>query len=306
MTKKNKKYRLTRLKLDEVSLVDRGANPLADIVLVKAQDMSTEDIKPEEISKMSRVLRQLTDLFKFDYDSEKFIEGDINKEESEMTEELQKQLDEALATIEALKGEKADLEALAKMTAEEKAYMDGLSHDEKAKFMGMTEDERKACMTEKADITKGMSEEAITKMVELQKALDEATAELAKKDAEVAKAAEEAIEKSFIEKAEAEYPNVAGEPAIKGAFLRKLESLDEVSKEFAVGLLKVADSIGENLSKEIGSQASTACAKDKLDAMAKALSDKEGISYASAYAKVSETPEGIALYAQYTAEKQTN
>jgi hypothetical protein len=230
-----------------------------------------------------------------------------------MTEELQKQLDEALATIEALKGEKADLEALAKMSAEEKAYMDGLSHDEKAKFMGMTEDERKTYMTEKADITKGMSEEAINKMVEMQKALDEVTAalaakedEIAKKEAEIAKADEEAIAKSFIEKAEAEFPNVAGEPAIKGAFLRKLESLDDASKEFAVGLLKVADSIGENLSKEIGSQASTACAKDKLDALAKALAEKEGITHAAAYAKVSETPEGSALYAQYTAEKQTN
>lgn len=297
MTKKNKKYRLTSLKLDEVSLVDRGANPLADIVLVKAENMDNEDLKPEEIGKMKRVLRQLSDLFKFDYETEKFIEDEINKEDTEMTEELQKQLDEALASIEALKAEKSDLESLSKMTDEEKAYMDGMDHEAKSRFMAMSADERKEMMTKKSDeVTKGMSDEAIAKMESIQKELNEAKEALAKRE-------EEAVAKSFIEKAEKDFPHVAGEPVAKGAFLRATESLSDDVKEFAVSLMKAANAAGESLSKEIGSQGAGTDAKEKLNALAKALSEEKGISFAQAYTQVCEGPEGAALYKQYVESK---
>jgi hypothetical protein len=273
------------------------ANHLADIVLVKAENMSNEELKPEEIGKMKRVLHQLADIFKFDYESEKFIEDETNEEDKQMTEELQKQLDEALASIEALKTEKSELEALSKMSDEEKAYMDGMEHEEKSRFMAMSAEERKEMMTKKSDeVTKGMSDEAIAKMESIQKQLDDAKEALAKSE-------EESIAKSFIEKAEKEFPHVAGEPAAKGAFLRKADEIGGEIQEFAISLMKSAEDAGARMSQELGSQGAGADAKDKLNGLAKALSEKENISFYVAYDQVVNSPEGSALYKQYIESK---
>lgn len=233
-------------------------------------------------------------------------EGDV------MSKELEKEVEILKKQNETTAGLLADALALAGMSDVQKVHHAGLSTDEKAIFI------KKSAAEMDAEIAKiEESKETYTTSTgnvickadvgdaafNVFKAQDEKIkaqdAEIAKQNIEIAKQSEEAVLKSFIAKAETDYPNLPGTPESKGALLKSIDGLPEDQKTTALAMLKSGNETGIAVFKEIGAGGEDVRkATEKLDALAKAKATAENITFAKAYDAVLSTPEGEKLYAE--------
>jgi regulator of replication initiation timing len=246
-TTKTKKHRLTQLVLSEVSLVDRPANPLAAVVLFKRDSSTTE--------------------------------------ETAMSDEIKKQLDQVTAEKAALATEITTLKTdLAKFNTEV------------------------ATLTaERDELKKQLKPE--DKPIELpQAAKDQIAKALAAADAaqtELAKMRDDQDTAIYVAKA-ADLKAVPQKPEEFGLVLKRI-SRNQATPADVIALetvLKASDTlIAKGLNESGNNHPDTgSSAAAKLDALANEISKSEKVTFPVAYAKALEkNPE---LYTQYLAERQ--
>lgn len=217
-------HKLTEIELDEVSLVDAGANPGAHIALFKSKG-----------DKMN-------------------------------TEELKKALETAEAQTATLTKEKADLEAALAKAKED------------------------------AEAVKKTAEEA-------------QTAELKKRDEEIEKLKGDLADAALTAEVEKKFPLTPGTTAEKVAKLKAVRAMtDETVKKSLEKDMETAEAGLAALAKEKGHSGAgdgeVKTAKEKLDALAKKLSEEQKITFEQGFSKAIDTAEGAKLYGEMRSKQE--
>lgn len=291
-------WRLTDIEISFVSACPQGANPGAKILLKKERVMpGTNEFKKEDGGEQKiNVSLDTEALAKSMSDSLKNTLGDLLKKQDITAEAA------AEACTAVLAGD------IAKMQKDINDQLQGqLSTMQK-------EMDDKIAALQKQDISKSADESITVNGTTFQKsAVGDATFNALKAAFAQSEAIRKELEAQKLQaRVEKEYPNVAGEPALKAAFLGLIEKADDKVKEYGLSVLKSLNDTSGEYAKEIGSNnadnasdmgvqkmATDTDASMKLDAMAKELAAKEGISVSKAYAKVLATEEGGKLYDQH-------
>lgn len=263
--KSKNKFSLRNLKIEEISGVDRGANPGAHVLFFKRNEKEPSDMDLKELTK-------------------KF-------------EDLEKAQKDDRATIEKLQAEKDTLAALAKMSDAEKTFYKDLSEAKQAEFIKADAETRKAQMDDaEAALKKKKADDDSKTDVEkalapVNKALEEANAKIQKLEDEKALSA---FEKEF----DQELPNFGGSADEKQELLKSLKAMPEEARKSVMSNLKKADDIkGEYFIEKGTAHRGPDDPVSKLDALAKKRAAEKSEDYSVAYAKVLETEEGQKLYA---------
>lgn len=281
-------FKLTNLDISFVSGCPRGANQGAKVLLKKEKVMDDKETKinvnidTEALGKsLGETLKKSLDdmLAKKDMDATAIseavvaiVQGDVAKSISGVQEELKKQLDQF----------QKDMEEQFKKDEETKKEL-----DETISMNGTT--------FRKSDVGETVF------------------AAISAAYAEQEKLRKEIEHTNMVARVEKEYPNVAGDPADKANVLALIEKADEKTKAAGLAMLKALNEAGAKLTKEEGSNSNSTVNNDadykkfatdddataKLDALAKEYADKNHVSFAEAYNKVLDTPEGQTLYAQH-------
>lgn len=267
MSKKKKARLLSKLKVEEISGVDRGANPGAKVAFWK-RDL-TNDNQGDNNMDIEELAKRLEALEKSDSD---------NKE-----------------TIEKLEAEKQELETLAKMSDAEKAYMDKMSDEEKKRFMGLDSKGRKEMMTKADEVAKA---EEKAKEETVSKADFEAIRKEANElKAEIKKINDEKAFEAFKTDIAKRVPVLASEE--KASVVKALHAMDEDARDAFVKELESAEKVKDKFAKEYGVVAkSESDPEAQLEALAKAHADKHNVTIQKAHAEVLNTAKGQELYSQ--------
>lgn len=258
MSKKIKGYKRKNLKVEEVSLVDKPANPHSLFTLYKRDGES---------------------------DTIDIIAGQDNIEKGTTgmnLEEMKKALEDAHAQIEELKKSNEELEKAKKEQMDKECGKTKKDDMEKA-LEGISEEMRE--MLQKRFETLEASNEALKKSSE----------EEMKKRIQIEQKLElEALAKS----AEAEFPNLPGEPLQKAQMMLTLNSLPAEQKEYHLQLLKSAnENIGKTFTPVGKSGESTVTdVQEKLTKIAEDIQKADSsLTNAQAYLKACKSPEGQKL-----------
>lgn len=160
----------------------------------------------------------------------------------------------------------------------------------------------------KEDATKkGMDESFTFAGVTITKSAvgDDAYNALVAMQKQIATAKHETMLKSLEVEVEKTYGNLPGTSREKAVLMAAINGLPAESSKLAKQYLEQANkSLGDTmLAKGDGTPSvdisKSAEAEQKIDALAKSIAEKQGVSYAEAYSKALESPEGTALYEQY-------
>lgn len=151
------------------------------------------------------------------------------------------------------------------------------------------------------EVSKAKDEAVQKEMADLRKQAEEATA--------IAKAEREArIDMEFAKKAETEYPNVPGEPAMKGKLLKAIDAFDDDLKKFATETLKASNDAITKAFTEVGAlslEKAAGSPEAELNKMATEYQKANtGMTFEKAYDAVAQTPAGAALYQKAELAKQ--
>jgi cell division protein FtsB len=260
---KKKQTLLTKLIIDEISGVDRGANPGAKILFWK-KDNNNQGDKTMNVEELAKKLEDM--------------EGTVQKQAQK---------------IEKLQAENDGLGALVKMSDAEKEYLETLSEEEKAKFVGLKGDERKAVMdkskAKKPDNGNKQDDAAITK------ALEDAVSKSETLEAEIKKLRDEREYDIFVAKVSLDVPALKSEE--KSEFTKSLFKMNETSCEVVLKELKAAEKIKAQYLVEKGSSArGEDDPVSKLESLAKKYANDKNVTKEAAMAEVLNTQEGRELY----------
>lgn len=264
-----KLFRLKNVKLDEVSLVDRPADPNAQIVLHKRAE-TEDDMTPEQKARYEEMIADGMDEkeARAACMTDETKKGGLDVDPTELAEKL-----------EALEGQVADL---TKRAEEAEAKVEELT---------------KAADEAGFDLTEGKLEKrAEPEMIEIEgqmvikSALPEAVVvALEKRAAEIADLKKQAHEAELVKRANEVLPNLAGDALAKG---KLLEMVDEKMLE----VLKAADAAMTKAFEETGGAGEEASASDRLNKMATDYAAAHGVSFEVGFAEVTKVGEGLALY----------
>ena len=315
-----KKKILNRIRIDEISAVDRPAQEDATMTIMKRADETPNptETMTEEVQKNEEVTEEVVaevieteEVEKAEEVTEEAPEADAEVEKAEEAEETEeeeekgyeKSLADLTAELEVLQSELALAKSVAELSDAEKEVFASIEGEEaRAEFLGKSADERAELIAKAADenavIYKSLDGVEFTaqddeRLVSLAKQADEYKAQLV--------AAEEAsIEKSYNERAETQLAHLPGELVTKNAVLRAIDGIeDEAVREQALSMLK-AQSVaieeqfvtkgveGEEAEGDLGG----------LEKMAAAYAEEHDTTLSKAYSEVLRTPEGRNLYNQ--------
>lgn len=278
------KRKLVKLDVNFVSLVSQGANPGANIVMIKEFDMNKTDgisVNIDEATLTGILQKGLADFLTKKEDGVDLNEG-IQKALQSVTTELSDVLSKSV--------EEAVTKALESKKEPEKKEPEGKEPEQKETKKSL-EDE--TCTFNGVTISKSViGAEAFDGIIAMQK--------------ELAQTQHEALMKGLEVEVEKSYPNLPGEARDKAILLNSINQMPEnISKMAKEYLSKANDNLGTVVEKSIGSDKPGADvsakkeAEQKLDALAKEIMEKDGLSFGDAYAKALNTPEGTKLYDQY-------
>lgn len=295
------KNRLKRMKLNEISLVDRPANKLAQVLIAKRKDDGTvpnslADVLNQNLRKALQAVLDNSD------DAETVIDKAMNDITKALTDgdggnddktDLEKRLDQLEEIIKA------------SMTDEERKAFEKMPMDEKQKFMSMDSKQRKAWMKKSEDGGDGEGKETPTiKMEDLPSDVRKRLENADKLEARIAKMEAEQRE-AEIEKQAEPYKNIVDTEVLKGV----LDVLDSDVSEKLLGELKKAQTLVEksDLMKEVGfgKSVESGSALGKLNQIAKAEQKANPkLTKEQAFIKVYEDPDNAEIVKQYTSERK--
>lgn len=257
---------LTDMELLEISLVDKGANPGAKVLLMKRD----EETNPYE-DLVAEVGQAAAD---------ELIKGLF--EEDDMSDEVEK------------------------MSDEEERYMKTLSMEDMARFKGMSPEDRKKMMgVKKADTNEEAPVDTITKAdldSYIQKAIEPYQAQIDSLKSEIAKREEaEAIRKLQDELVAGHVQDA--ENVAKRLIKLPVEDRDELKKSFLAAGEALAKS---GIFKEAGSEGdrSGSTAIDELNDLAKAYASEKNVPFTTAFNKVYTDPKNRDLVNKYKSERK--
>lgn len=271
MSKKNK---LKKLVIKEVSGVDRGANQGAKI----------EFWKKEPDLNLSKGVNNM-DL-----------------------EQLAEKLEKLEKSNEDLIAKNSELEKLASLSDDEKAFLSKMDHDKKKMFMDLDKEKKKKMMEEekakmkKADDDLKKREDALGQetselLQKAEKALDTLSKRNESLETEVAKLKEDKQKDVFKAEVSKRVPGLASDE--KADLLDSLFKMDEDGRESILKSLEDAEKIKKrSFMMEKGTAAKGADdPESKLDILVKRhMDDNDGVTYAKALEAVVSTEEGASLY----------
>jgi len=256
---------LKNLKLDELSIVTRGANQYAKAPIFKA-DTSEGEPMEDEIEKMTDDQKAEMEKMSGDMKSKMKMYMDkgmsYDKAKAMCNEDMKKSLEEEVTKL------KADNETLRKSLLEEgyKITAEGIEKKAPEEFIEVEGEQ-----INKADIP-----------APILKRLEEA--EVEKAEAAITKRCKETL------------PNL--EEANARVLLKAHDEMaQEEAKKFAK-FMQALDNIFDEMTEEVGKSATQGDMEDpndKLDALAKAYASEHETTFAKAYAAVVKTDEGKAL-----------
>lgn len=256
---------LKNLELEELSLVDKPANPLAMAPLYK-RDNSEEEPMTEHVEKMSE--EQQAEMDKMSEDMKKKMKMYMDKgmgydkAKAMCNEDMKKSLEEELDKL------KAENEALRKSLLDEgyKITAEGVEKKAPEEFIEVEGEQ-----INKADIP-----------APILKRLEEA--EIEKAEAAISKRCQEQM------------PNISEDHA--RVLLKAHDDLaEEEAKKFAE-FMQALDNLFDEMTDEVGKSAAEGDMEDpndKLNALAKAYASEHDTTFAKAYAAVVKTDAGKAL-----------
>lgn len=265
------KYNLKGIMLDELSIVDRGANPGAKIALFKRQGDGMDDMTDDQKVKM----KEYMDKGYSKEDAMKMCMSETKKGGDMDPQELAEKL-------EALEGQVADLTKRAEGAeielSELKKAADEAGFDiADGKLAKRAEPEYIEVAGEK--IEKSAVPAAILKAFE---AKEQEVALMKAKEAEVALA----------KRGSTELPHLAGTDLAKGKLLEAIGDDADI-----LGALKAADAAIAKAMEEIGSNPlnDEASASFRLNKMATEFASEHKVPFETAFAEVTKSGEGLRL-----------
>jgi hypothetical protein len=265
------KYNLKGIMLDELSIVDRGANPGAKIALFKRQGDGMDDMTDAQKAKM----KEYIDKGSSQEDAMKMCMSETKKGGDMDPQELAEKL-------EALEGQVADLtkraEGAETELSELKKAADEAGFDiAEGKLAKRADPEYIEVAGEK--IEKSAVPAAILKALEA-------------KDAEVALMKAKEAEVALAKRGAEELPHLAGTNIAKGKLLEAIGDNADI-----LGALKAADAAVAKAMEEIGSNPlnDEASASFRLNKMATEFAGEHKVPFETAFAEVTKSGEGLRL-----------
>lgn len=221
-----KKTLLEKLRLSELSLVDKGANQHAHVTIFKRDSGSSPDNNAEVLGDNNPVEKgefQLTD-------------KNVN------VEEVVKSLEDVTKKLEEAEAKLAKAEAIAKMSDGEKAYMDKMDEKDRAAFMEMDEEKRKKKMDDmkKNDETIVVDGETVSKSA-VGAAQFAIFKRLADAEAAIAKANADAEMSRLEKRAAEELKHLPGTDVEKALMLKSIDAMPEGARDVLKAALAKAD-----------------------------------------------------------------
>lgn len=261
-----KPHKLKDLIINELSLVTRGANQKANIVLFKQHSENNDNIKSEKNLNLN--------------------EG-LNMSLEKILEEVTKALSPVVAKVEDL-SQKVDTLKAAKPEVE--------PEDKKEDKNSKMKPEKKS--EDVAEVDETLAKQA-QEVEEMKKSLAETLSDLKKQAEDLQKQADELkLEKQLLaiqKQIETEYPYLPGTQEQKVDLFKRLSE-----DEFGKSVLKQLSDKNQGLMKTYGHSVPGAAGSEdpqaKLDQLSKAYADEHKVSLAKAEAAVLETNEGRKLY----------
>lgn len=192
------------------------------------------------------------------------------------------------------------LQALAVMNDAQKAHFNGLDETGQEAFIKMSPENRQITV----DLIKSADETYVTSDgVTLVKSASPQFDLLKAMDLRLVKMQEQQDTEAFIKVAEsAEYKHLPGEPLAKARMLKTVEGLDENTRKTLTEALKAGNAaMSKSFEQQAHGHTVMSTASEKLDGLAKAHADKNGVTFAKAYEAVMNTAEGQELYNQFGA-----
>lgn len=332
----NKLHKLKKLSVSKVSLVPKGSNPEADVVFYKSKDVTRATFSEIMAGEVLRgVLYKIYDACYVMQDSisSAFSAEDSAAETRASIAQFKKYVDDLLDDLEAGKVKKEDLnlESIAtnlitrhnawvekiaptpnKETVMKKAFKDMNAEEQAAHVADLerqlaekttTPPPAEPATPATEEVLRGLTPEAqaIFKAQETQ--LAALTASNAATAAVVAKMAEEADIRKFVDIARAEIPNLRGTHQEKGEMLRTLSGLGKEAYEKQLVQLKAANAALNGFLTEVGRGGEGSDVDDspaaQMEAIAKKIvsDDTTGkTTYPVAYARACK--DNTDLYAQ--------
>lgn len=314
-----KKHRITKLKLNEISGVDKPAQPGATLCIAKrAPTTPNDDVPgPQETAMFKTRAELLAAIAKFNTDGGTLAEmtnivksatalsavADLPAELAPLAKADDTTPDPA---VTALKEQVEELTKKAGMSDKERELYEKMSPEDKKKHLKKSDAERteaveKAFATDPVvyttldgvDITKSAG--AVT--LALAKKLDDQTRALAKSEA---KAADQEITK----RAETELGSLGGDLEARKDLLKAVDTIsDEKRREEVLKSLRSADAAVAKAFQKVGTKdgkvskaAGGGDPEEQLEELAKAYATTHKVDFTKAYAAVIETDEGKELY----------
>lgn len=336
---KKTKRRATKMRINELSGVTRGAHEGADVTIMKfqAEDTATELVKSaysealrEQVAEQT-VREHMEPLWQYNWALREAAEqiltdSTITDKQTAMRESVMEYLNSVLALFsttqeaEPMANDNTELETLkadlaaATARAEKAELLSKMSDASKAHYNSLTTDEdRESFVKMSAD-----DQEALVKLSQVEeetyKMVDGST--LSKSDAgkmfDTIKAQDQAMRKmrdeQQLSKAKetvtADIPNVPGELVTKARAYQSLESLPQAEREWVQTTLKAADALWKSRKEPAGTAeggSDDGSPEAKLEGMAKAHATENKTTYEQAYAAVVKTAEGQDLLKQMEA-----
>lgn len=252
---------IVKLELEEVSLVDRGDDPLAKVAIFKR---SPEGVNMENEELEAKVEDTADKGYKEDMKSDDMDEDDME----EMADEEGKK-----PTRKSWKAEAQSFEEVNKMLLEEVETLKGRIAELETDVLEKAKPQEETIEVEGEMIAKSaIPTPILKKLEELQKAQEV-----------------EALRK----RADEILPNFKGTADQRGKLLKSVGDDEEI-----LSMLKAADAIFAEQFKEVGkvdpgSEMKTA--KEQLDDMVEAYQTEKGVDFFKAYAAVTKSAEGKTL-----------
>ena len=296
-------YRLTDIDISFVSVCGKGANPGAQIVLKKEWTMSKQNANLDE----KGMKKEDGSTVNVNSDTEALAKSMGDALKAALPDLLKKQDVDAATVADActavINGE------LVKMAQD-------INNQTQEAIKGLQKEfDGKVAALKEQQVNKNADDETViigNSTFKKSVVGDGAFAALKASAEQTNAIAKELEHQKLVSRVEKEYPEVAGTPEEKAAFLGYIEKADEGVKKIALSMLKSLNDMGADFAKECGAGGKKPKKKDpasnedeataKLDELAKAYMAKNNVSFATAYAEVLKSDEGERLYNEHRGE----